>query len=97
MNDLQRQKLKRSNAQIDPTFGLAINCHNCVHCHRGDDNPYYDKCMKCGGVECSSVHMYTTVFGSLCYNYSAWSPRPPKQKSILELISDKIRKMLSDS
>jgi hypothetical protein len=89
-----------TNTQVDPTSGLAINCHNCVHCDRRDDDPHYDRCMKCGGVHCSSVHMCPKLFGELCYNYSAWSPRPPKppkQKSILELISDKIRKMLSDS
>lgn len=86
-----------TNTQVDPTSGLAINCHNCVHCDRRNADPYYDQCMKCGGVPCNFVHMYPKLFAKLCYNYSAWSPRPPKQKSILELISDKIRKMLSDS
>lgn len=87
------------NLQIDPASGLAINCHNCIHCARSITDVNLDKCLKAGGVFCGIVHLYPSCFGNLCKRYSAWAPRPPKpprKKTIRELISDKIRKMLSD-
>lgn len=83
-----------SNNQIDHTSGLAINCRNCIHCER---SPYgsaagLDKCMKSGGDYCELIHSYPNLSGHICKNYSSWAPR---EKTILELISDKIRKMLS--
>lgn len=89
MNDLKQQTV---SSQIDPTSGLAINCHNCIQCERSNLGVDYDKCMKCGGVYCEFVHEFPSKYGRFCHNYSAWSPR---QKSIFELIRDKIRKMLS--
>jgi hypothetical protein len=78
--------------QIDSTTGLAINCHNCIHCSHSVLSPEYDICKKTGGDYCSLVHTYPSIYGNLCNNYSAWAPR---QKTILELISDKIRKFIS--
>ena len=84
------------NLQIDPASGLAINCHNCIHCDRTQSyiiGPAYGRCMKVGGYYCSVVHNFPENFGHLCNNYNSWAPR---EKTIRELISDKIRKMLSD-
>lgn len=53
----------------------------------------YDICMKVGGMYCELVHKFPQLYGHLCKNYSAWAPR---QKTILELIMDRIRKMLSN-
>jgi hypothetical protein len=77
--------------QIDPISGLAINCHNCIHCDHSSLGVAFDKCKKTGGDYCEYVHKKQS-YGHLCKNYSAWAPR---QKTILELISYKIRKVLS--
>lgn len=90
MNNLQKQLHEfenLDNPQIDPTSGLAINCHNCIHCI-----PEYDKCLKTGGQYCSTVIEFPSVYGRICRNHSAWAPR---NKSILELLTDKIRSILS--
>lgn len=47
--------------------------------------------MKSGGGYCNVIHQFPTVYTHICVNYSSWSPR---QKSILELLADKIRKIL---
>ena len=94
MTNLEQQRAKLEglvNTQIDPSSGLAINCRNCIHCQKDSLGGEFNKCMKCGGDYCSLVHKFPSVHGHICYNYSAWAPR---QKSILELIGDKIRKML---
>ena len=96
MNNLQEQRLKLEglvNNQIDPYSGLAINCHNCIHCQRNRFDSQYDICMK-SGKYCSVVHSFPSINGHLCRNYSAWAPR---QKTILELIFDRFRKMLTDT
>lgn len=82
-----------SNNQIDPTSGLAINCRNCIHCERSPYGSMGDRCMKSGGDFCSLVHNYPQLYTHICKNYSSWAPR---EKTIPELISDKIRKMLSN-
>jgi len=88
----QRQELEKLvNSQIDPTSGLAINCRNCIHCNR-DVSPLDDVCMKAGGEYCSHVIEFPSLYGNICRNHSAWSPR---NKSILELLTDKIRSILS--
>ena len=97
MNTLEQQRAQLEglvNNQIDPASNLPINCRNCIHCERDRLGVSYDKCMKTGGEFCELVHMFPTLYGHLCHNYSAWAPR---QKSILELIGDKIRKMLTDT
>jgi hypothetical protein len=94
MDNLQKQlqELENlNNPQIDPTSGLAINCRNCIHCKRGFTS-YYDECMKAGGYYCSHVIGIPALFGNICRNHSAWAPR---NKSILELLTDKIRSILS--
>lgn len=94
MTNLEQQRAQLEglvNTQIDPTSGLPINCHNCIHCDRSTVGSEFNKCLKTAGIYCEFVHKFPTVHGHLCYNYSSWSPR---QKSILELIGDKIRKML---
>ena len=93
MNDLQQQRNKLEGLvdnQIDSASGLAINCRNCVHCEIGS-LCRYDKCLKTGGEYCELVHRFPRIYEHLCRNHSSWSPR---QKSILELLSDKIRKLL---
>lgn len=95
MNDLQQQRAQRESLvsnQIDSASGLAINCHNCIHCQRSNLSAAYDICMKIGGKYCQLVHKLPQLHGHLCKNYSGWAPR---QKTILELISDRIRKMLT--
>lgn len=95
MANLQEQRAKLESLldnQIDCVSGLPINCHNCVHSKHHSRDVSFDQCMKCGGIYCKAVHNYPSLYGHLCKNYSAWSPR---QKSILELISDKIRKILA--
>jgi hypothetical protein len=82
------------DTQIDTSSGLSINCHNCIHCKRSSVDVEYDKCMKSGGSFCNLIHQFPENYEHICLNYSAWSPR---QKSILELIGEKIRKMLTDS
>jgi hypothetical protein len=77
--------------QIDPVSGLAINCHNCIHCSHSVLSPEYDICKKTGGVFCNIVLSYPSIYENLCNNYSAWAPR---RKTILELISDKIHKFI---
>jgi hypothetical protein len=90
----QRQELENMvNSQTDPTSGLAINCRNCIHCkHKYVSTSYYDECMKAGGYFCSHVIGIPELFGNICRNHSAWAPR---NKSILELLTDKIRSILS--
>jgi hypothetical protein len=88
MNDLKQETV---NSQIDPTSGLAINCQNCIHCDRSEFGSRHHKCLKSGGAYCGFVQQFPQLYGHICRNYSAWSPR---QKSIFELIGDKIRKML---
>ena len=95
MNTLEQQRAQLEglvNTQIDLASGLAINCHNCIHCERSYAGAAFDRCMKSGGAYCDFVHRFPSIHGNLCQNYSAWAPR---QKSILELIGDRIRKMLS--
>jgi hypothetical protein len=94
MNDLQQRARLESlvSNQIDPASGLAINCHNCIHCERSSCGAAYDKCRKSGGNYCQFIQQFPLIHGHLCKNYSAWAPR---QKTILELISDRIRKMLT--
>ena len=95
MTDLEQQRAQLEglvNTQIDPTSGLAINCRNCIHCDISTVGSEYNKCLKTAGAYCELVHKFPSVHGHLCYNYSSWAPR---QKSILELIGDRIRKMLS--
>lgn len=78
MNDIQEQRKKLEglvNPQIDPTSGLAINCHNCIHCERSDSGVQYDKCLKSGGRYCEFIHSYPSLHGHICRNYSSWSPR----------------------
>lgn len=95
MNELQQQRAQLErlvNTQIDPVSGFAINCRNCIHCHKNSNNvPGLDKCMKSGGDYCNLVHQFPRLYNHICMNYSAWSPR---QKSIIELLADKIRKIL---
>lgn len=83
-----------SNNQIDPASGLAINCRNCIHCYCSPYGPASDKCMKSGGDYCIVMHNNPKFYTHICNNYSSWTPR---EKTILELISDKIRKMLTDT
>ena len=95
MTNLEQQRAQLEglvNNQIDPTSNLPINCRNCIHCEHDRLGAAYDRCMKSGGAYCEFVHRFPSLHGNLCQNYSAWSPR---QKSILELIGDRIRKMLS--
>jgi hypothetical protein len=80
------------NVQIDPDSGLAINCRNCAHCDKSGLGPDFDKCLKSGGQYCSFIQEYTLLHGHICRNYSAWAPR---QKSIFELIADRIKSLLS--
>lgn len=97
MTNLQQQRAQLEglvNSQIDPTSGLAINCHNCIHCDRSSVGVHFDKCMKSGGHYCEFIQRFPSLHKHICYNYSAWSPR---QKSIIELIGDRIRKMLTDT
>ena len=92
---LQQQRAKLEglvDTQIDPVSGLAINCRNCIHCYKSSFGPGLDKCMKSGGTCCDVIHQFPRSHGHICHNYSSWSPR---QKSILELISDKLRLLLS--
>ena len=94
MDNLQKQRQELENmvnSQIDPTSGLAINCHNCIHCEYGATS-YYDKCLKASGNFCNLVNKFPSLYGNICRNYSAWAPR---NKSILELLTDKIRSILS--
>jgi hypothetical protein len=94
MNELQQQRAKLEglvDTQIDPVSGLAINCRNCIHCDKSSFGSGFDKCMKSGGRYCNLIHQFPRLHGNICYNYSSWSPR---QKSILELLADKIRKIL---
>ena len=94
MTNLQQQRAQLEglvNTQIDPTSGLPINCRNCIHCNRSTVGVEFDKCLKSGGAYCEFVHSFPSLHGNLCVSYSAWAPR---QKSILELICDRIRKML---
>ncbi len=79
------------NNQIDPTSGLAINCRNCIHCDKSTYNSGLDKCLKAGGQYCELVHEFSRNYGHICRNYSSWAPR---KKTIIELIGDKIRKLL---
>jgi hypothetical protein len=79
------------NNQIDPTSGLAINCRNCDHCSKGD-LAFYDMCLKAGGSYCGLIHKYPKIYQNICRNYSSWTPR---KKTIMELLGDKIRKLLS--
>ena len=95
MTNLEQQRAQLEgmvNSQIDSTSGLPINCHNCIHCKRSTVGVEFDKCLKSGGNYCEFIHQYPEYHKHTCYNYSAWSPR---QKSIPELIGDKIRKMLN--
>jgi hypothetical protein len=78
--------------QIDSSSGLAINCHNCIHCDRSALGVEFDKCKKSGGSYCENIQNRPLLYGHICKNYSAWAPR---KKTILELISDKIRKFIS--
>ena len=97
MINLQEQRAQLEglvNTQIDPSSGLAINCQNCIHFERSSVGVEYGKCMKSGGSYCNLIHQFPSNYEHICLNYSAWSPR---QKSILELIGDKIRKMLMDT
>jgi hypothetical protein len=97
MTNLEQQRAQLEglvNTQIDPTSGLAINCHNCIHCERSQFGVSSDKCMKSGGNYCEFVHKFPSINKHICVNYSSWSPR---KKTILELLSDKIRKMLTDT
>lgn len=94
MNNLEQQRAQLEeliDTQIDSASGLAINCRNCIHCERSSVGVQFDKCMKSGGNYCEFIHQYPAFHKHTCHNYSAWSPR---QKSILELIGNKIRKML---
>ena len=94
MNELQQQRAKLEglvDIQIDSTSGLAINCRNCIHCCKSINGPGFDKCMKSGGNFCEFIRDYPQFHKHICDNYSSWSPR---QKSILELLADKIRKIL---
>jgi len=77
------------NNQIDSDSGLAINCRNCTHCDKSGFGSDLDRCLKSGGHLCSMVQV---LFGHICRNYSAWAPR---QKSIFELIADRIKSLLS--
>ena len=89
----QRAKLEGMvDAQIDSASGLAINCRNCIHCCKSFSGPGFDKCLKSGGNYCDLINQFPHNFKHICHNYSSWSPR---QKSILELISDKLRLLLS--
>lgn len=95
MTNLEQQRAQLEglvNTQIDTASGLAINCRNCIHCDRSSLGVQFDKCMKSGGDYCDFIQRFTALHQHICYKYSAWSPR---QKSIFELIGDKIRKMLS--
>ena len=95
MTNLEQQRAQLEglvNTQIDPASGLAINCRNCIHCDVSTVGSEFNKCLKTAGIYCEFVHKFPSVHGHLCYNYSSWAPR---QKSILELIGDRIRKMLS--
>lgn len=95
MNELQQQRAKLEglvDTQIDSASGLAINCRNCIHCNKSSFDSGLDKCMKSGGGYCNVIHQFPQLHGHICHNYSSWSPR---QKSILELISDKLRLLLS--
>lgn len=97
MTNLQQQRAKLEglvNSQIDSTSGLAINCHNCIHCQRSHLSVAYDICMKSGGNYCELVHKFPRLHGHLCKNYSAWAPR---QKTILELIMNRIRMLLTNT
>jgi hypothetical protein len=76
--------------QIDPVSGLAINCSECIHCQVAWHGSDFNKCKKCS-TYCNIVHSFPNVYGHLCNNYSAWAPR---KKGIIELIVDKIRKLL---
>ena len=76
--------------QIDPVSGLAINCSECIHCEISKLGSNYNICKKCGAY-CEFVHSYPSAYGELCNRYSSWAPR---KKSIIELIGDKIRKLL---
>jgi hypothetical protein len=80
------------NNQIDPTSGLAINCRNCDHCSISCHGAYFDKCLKAGGSYCGLIHKYPEIYRNICINYSSWTPR---KKTIMELLGDKIRKLLS--
>lgn len=94
MNNLEQQRAQLEgliDTQIDSDSGLAINCRNCIHCERSTVGSNFDKCMKSGGNYCEFIHQYPEFHKHTCHNYSSWSPR---QKSIFELIGDKIRKML---
>ena len=79
------------DTQIDSASGLAINCRNCIHCCKSSNGIEFDKCLKSGGDYCNLVNQFPRLYNHICMNYSSWSPR---QKSILELIGDRIRKML---
>ena len=97
MKTLEQQRAQLEglvNTQIDPSSNLPINCRNCIHCEKHSWGSAFDRCMKSGGAYCDFVHQFPSIHGNLCQNYSAWAPR---QKSILELIGDKIRKMLTDT
>jgi hypothetical protein len=94
MTNLQEQCNKLEglvNSQIDPTSGLAINCRNCIHCEISSLGADFDKCLKCGGTYCDSVHIFPALYGKLCNCHSSWAPR---QKTIFELIGDRIRNLL---
>ncbi len=94
MTDLEQQRAQLEglvNTQIDPASNLPINCRNCIHCERSYVGAEFDKCMKSAGTYCEFIHRFTSLHQHICYNYSSWAPR---QKSIGELIGDKIRKML---
>lgn len=94
MNELQQQRAKLEglvDTQIDSGSGLAINCRNCIHCHKSSSGPGFDKCMKSGGDYCEFIHQFPHLHSHICHNYSSWSPM---QKNILELLADKIRKIL---
>ena len=94
MNELQQQRAQLEgmvDTQIDSASGLAINCRNCIHCYKSSFGPGLDKCMKSGGTCCDFIHQFPHNFKHICHNYSSWSPR---QKSIFELLADKIRNLL---
>ena len=97
MTNLQQQRVKLEglvNTQIDPVSGFAINCRNCIHYERSSVGVEYGKCAKSGGTYCNLIHQFPENYEHICLNYSAWYPR---QKSIFELIGDKIRKVLTDT
>ncbi len=80
------------NNQIDPASGLAINCRNCDHCDKSSYNSDIDKCLRAGGSYCNLIHMFPRLYEHICCNYNSWTPR---KKTIIELLGDKIRKLLS--